>query len=260
SLLILASVTAFGLAARSVLGSPPPLWISLSAFVAYAGLVVAGVLLPSLEMFAEVVSHGPEGAKGVALTFDDGPHPSSTPAILDELERAGGKATFFVLGEKAARYPEIISEIVRRGHALGVHGRTHDRLLSLRSLARVRDELSSVTALVTQATGHTTRLFRPPVGQTNPTIARAARDLGLTIVGWSVRGWDGVRTNPDRVVARVVPKLQDGAIVLLHDASEKDDRVPASVAALPRILAALRKRGLDAVRLDAWLDDGDARG
>jgi peptidoglycan/xylan/chitin deacetylase (PgdA/CDA1 family) len=254
TLLILASVTALGLAARSVLGSPPTLWISIACFAGYAALVVAGVLSPSLEMFAEVVNRGPEGARGVALTFDDGPHPSHTRAILDELDRAGAKATFFVLGEKAARHPELLDEIVRRGHSLGVHGRTHDRMLSLRSLARVRADLSSTATLLLHAAGKKPHFFRPPVGQTNPRIARAARDLGLTIVGWSVRAFDGVRTDPDRVVARVVPRLRDGAIVLLHDAAENDDRVPAAVAALPRILDALRARGLSAVRLDAWLD------
>jgi peptidoglycan/xylan/chitin deacetylase (PgdA/CDA1 family) len=253
ALLILASVTALGLAARSVLGSPPPLWVSMGCLAAYAGLVVLGVLRPSLQMFADVVSRGPDGAEGVALTFDDGPHPLHTRSILDELDRAKSKATFFVLGEKAARHPELVREIVRRGHALGVHGATHDRLFSLRSLARVRADLSSAVEILTRASGQAPRLFRPPVGQTNPAIARAARELGLTLVGWSARGFDGVRTDPERVVARIVPQLSPGAIVLLHDAAERDDRVPAAVAALPRILDAMKARGLVAVRLDAWI-------
>jgi peptidoglycan/xylan/chitin deacetylase (PgdA/CDA1 family) len=253
TLLILASVAAFGLAARSVLGVPPPVWVSLACFLGYAGFVVLGVLRPSLEMFADVVSRGPEGAEGVALTFDDGPHPEHTRVILDELDRAGCKATFFVLSDKAERHPELIDEIVRRGHALGVHGRTHDRLFSLRSAARVRRDLSFAIELLTRATGQAPRLFRPPVGQTNPTIARVARELGLTIVGWSLRAFDGVRTDPARVVARVVHQLSPGAIVLLHDAAERDDRVPAAVAALPRILEAMKARRLPAVRLDAWI-------
>jgi peptidoglycan/xylan/chitin deacetylase (PgdA/CDA1 family) len=104
-----------------------------------------------------------------------------------------------------------------------------------------------------RATGERPRLYRPAVGQTNPRIARVARELGLTIVGWSVRGRDGVRTDAARVVKRVVPRLRDGAIVLLHDAAERDDREPAACTALPRILAAMRERGLEAVRLDAWI-------
>jgi peptidoglycan/xylan/chitin deacetylase (PgdA/CDA1 family) len=91
------------------------------------------------------------------------------------------------------------------------------------------------------------------VGQTNPRIAKAAAELGLTLVGWSVRARDGVATDPSRVVARVVPRLRDGAIVLLHDAAERDDREPAAPAALPRILEAMRERGLRAVRVDEWI-------
>lgn len=254
ALLILASVAAFGLAARSVLGPPPPLWVSMACFAGYAALVGMGVLRPSLEMFADVVWRGPEGAVGIALTFDDGPHPDHTRSILDELDRADCKATFFVLAEKAERHPELVAEIVRRGHALGMHGRTHDRLFALRSLARVRRDLSFAVDLLTRATGQTPRLFRPPVGQTNPTIARAAREKGLTLVGWSVRAFDGVRTDPARVAARVVRRLAPGAIVLLHDAAERDDRVPAALAALPRILEAMKARDLSAVRLDAWIE------
>jgi peptidoglycan/xylan/chitin deacetylase (PgdA/CDA1 family) len=91
------------------------------------------------------------------------------------------------------------------------------------------------------------------VGQTNPRIARAAKELGLTIVGWSLRGRDGIRARPERVVARVVPRLRDGAIVLLHDAAEKDNRKPAAPDALPRILDALHARNIPAVRIDDWI-------
>ena len=93
------------------------------------------------------------------------------------------------------------------------------------------------------------------MGQTNPRIARAAEELDLTLVGWSVRARDGIKSDPERVVRRVVPRLRDGAIVLLHDAAEHDDRDPAAPAALPRILEAMRERGLRAVRLDEWIDE-----
>ncbi|HEX9294263.1 MAG TPA: polysaccharide deacetylase family protein [Polyangiaceae bacterium] len=252
--LLVASLAALALVARSLMGAPVPLWMAVSAFLAYAGLVTYGVLCPSLEMFADVVWRGPEGARGVALTFDDGPHPSFTRAVLDALDRVEARATFFVLGEKGARNPELLREIVSRGHLLGVHGHEHDRALSFRSLARVRADLARAVEVVTTTTGERPRLYRPAVGQTNPRIARAAAELGLTIVGWSVRARDGVRTEPERVVERVVPRLRDGAIVLLHDAAERDDRIPAAPRALPDILRAMRDRGLVAVRLDEWIE------
>jgi peptidoglycan/xylan/chitin deacetylase (PgdA/CDA1 family) len=249
----MATLAAVVLAARSVIGSPVPLWIAIAAFLGYAALVTWGVLSPSLEMFAEVVWRGPEGARGVALTFDDGPHPTFTRAVLEALDRAGAKATFFVIGEKGAREPDLLKEIVERGHLLGVHGDRHDRALSFRSERRVRADLARAVEIITRATGERPRFYRPPVGQTNPRIARAAKDLGLTIVGWSVRGRDGIRADPERVVARVVPRLRDGAIVLLHDAAERDDRKPAAPEALPRILEALSALQIPAVRVDAWV-------
>jgi peptidoglycan-N-acetylglucosamine deacetylase len=255
AILVLGTTVAMALAVRSLLGSPVPLWVSGSAFLAYAGLVTLGVLRPSLEMFADVVWRGPEGAKGVALTFDDGPHPQHTRSVLDLLDQAGAKATFFVIGEKGQRHPEILREIVARGHLLGVHGDHHDRLLAFRSLAYVRADLARATEALTAVAGQRPRLYRPAVGQTNPRIAQAAKELGLTLVGWSVRARDGIKSDPDSVVARVVPRLRDRAIVLLHDAAERDDREPAAPAALPRILEAMRERGLRAVRVDEWIDD-----
>jgi peptidoglycan/xylan/chitin deacetylase (PgdA/CDA1 family) len=257
--LLAATLAALALALRSVFGAPVPLWVSVSAFMGYSGLVTWGVLCPSLEMFADVVWRGPEGSEGVALTFDDGPHPTSTRSVLDVLDRDGAKATFFVLGEKGRRHPELVREIAARGHLIGLHGDRHDRALSFRSFARVRSDLARGLEFFTQVTGERPHLYRPAVGQTNPRIARAARELGLVIVGWSVRGRDGVRSHPDDVVARVAARLRHGAIVLLHDAAERDDREPAAPLALPRILEVMRARGLPSVRLDAWIKRNEAR-
>jgi peptidoglycan/xylan/chitin deacetylase (PgdA/CDA1 family) len=97
-------------------------------------------------------------------------------------------------------------------------------------------------------------LFRPPVGLTSPRIAHALEHFDLVVVGWSARGLDGLASaRPDRVAGRVIRGLEEGAIVLLHDAAERDDHAPAGVAALPRILSAMRDKDLDGVRLDAWI-------
>src|SRR6185436_15100330 len=116
-----------------------------------------GALWPALEMFADVVWRGPEGASGVALTFDDGPHPEFTRSVLDALDREGAKATFFVIGEKGARHPALLREIVDRGHLVGVHGDRHDRALSLRSLDRVQADLMHAINSLTRATGQRPR-------------------------------------------------------------------------------------------------------
>jgi peptidoglycan/xylan/chitin deacetylase (PgdA/CDA1 family) len=113
--------------------------------------------------------------------------------------------------------------------------------------------------VITAASGQAPTLFRPPIGHTSPRIAGALEAFDFTVVGWSVKGLDGLAgARADRVAARIVPHLRDGAIVLLHDAAENEDFTPASLAALPKILAAMSRKNLTGVRVDAWLDAPDA--
>lgn len=252
--LYVATIGALGLAVRGAIEGPLPILTSVGAFFAYLLLIGAGVAFLPLGMFVDVIWRGHPGARGVALTFDDGPSPEHTPKVLDLLDQAGVKATFFVIGAKALAYPELVREIAARGHALGVHGHTHDRFLSLRSPRRVAEDLRRSLDAVEQATGERPLLYRPPVGLTSPRIARGIERFEVLVVGWSLRaldGWAGAR--PDRVAARVSRSLRDGDVVLLHDAAERDDHPPAGVAALPRILQALRDKALPGVRLDVWL-------
>jgi peptidoglycan-N-acetylglucosamine deacetylase len=253
-LLYVGTAGALSLIGRSVILGPVPLAVALAALALYVALIGSGVAFLQLGMFVDVVSRGPREARGVALTFDDGPSPEHTPRVLDMLDAAGVKATFFVIGRKAAEHPEILRDILARGHAVGIHSHTHDRLLTLRSPDTVADDLAVAMETVEAVGGVRPALFRPPVGLTSPRMARALAWFDLVVVGWSVRGLDGRRgARSDRVAERVVRGLEDGAIVLLHDAAERDDFRPASLDALPRILAAMQQRDLDGVRLDAWI-------
>ena len=255
-LLYVASIGALALVARSIAIGPIPLPIAAAAITAYVAIVLCGVFFLRLGMFVAVLSQGPEGARGVALTFDDGPSPSSTPKILDLLDAAKVKATFFVIGKKAEAHPDLVRDILARGHAVAMHSHAHHRLFSLKSARYVRDDLTKAIDVLTEITGERPVLFRPPIGHTNPTIARVVKELDLEVVGWSVRALDGVSAaDPKNVAARVKRGLRDGAIVLMHDAAEREDREPASVAALPSILAAMAAKNLDGVRVDAWTGD-----
>jgi peptidoglycan/xylan/chitin deacetylase (PgdA/CDA1 family) len=217
-------------------------------------LATTGVLFPQLEMYGPIVSSGPSGHRRVALTFDDGPDPVSTRRVLDALRGTPHRATFFVLGEKARCHPDVLREIHAAGHTLGVHGDVHDRLHSFRMPGTVCAQLVRAIEAVEVATGVRPHLFRPPLGHTSVTTMRGVRLAGVTVVGWSVRGWDGLSgQSPDVVVERVERDLADGAIVMLHDAAERDDFEPAGVRALPRILAALDRRGLTSVGVDTLL-------
>ena len=246
------------LALRSVLFAPPPLAWSLGVLLAYLALLLSGVFVLRWRVFADAVIRGPKDARGVALTFDDGPDPVWTPRVLDLLDASSSKATFFLIGRKAEVHADVVREIIRRGHAIGVHSYEHDRLFSLRTERRVRADLERALATLEKITGKRPALFRPPIGHTNPTIARVADALDLVVVGWSVSGRDGTaRARPDAVLARVRTGMQDGAIVLLHDAAERGTHEPAGARALPEILRAIHAANLEVVPLSAWLDQPD---
>jgi peptidoglycan/xylan/chitin deacetylase (PgdA/CDA1 family) len=217
-------------------------------------VATTGVFMPWLEMYGRVVSRGPAGRSLVALTFDDGPHPVTTRRVLAALAPTRHRATFFVLGHKVRRRPDVVRAIHAGGHTVGVHGDFHDRLHSFRMPGRVCDEIVRAEDAVEAATGVRPKFFRPPLGHTSITTVPGARRAGVTLVGWSSRGYDGIAwRSPQAVVDRVGRTLTDGAIVMLHDAAEHDDFEPATIRALPRLLALLDARGLTSVGLDELL-------
>jgi peptidoglycan/xylan/chitin deacetylase (PgdA/CDA1 family) len=247
---------------RAVIATPPALGLAVFVLVAYVALLLGGVFVLRLRVFADAVVKGPRGARGVALTFDDGPHPRWTRSVLERLATRRVRATFFVVGWKAEKYPDVVRAIVDAGHSLGLHSYAHDRLFALRGSRRVREDLERGLGVLETITGRRPALFRPPIGHTNPTIARVADALDLTVVGWTIAGRDGLASaRPRDVIARVRRDLRDGAIVLLHDAPERGDREPAALAALPAILDAIEAEGLDPVPLSQWMDvDYEAAG
>lgn len=196
-----------------------------------AGLAVLAVLVwgsASIRsgLYLHALCRGGRTGRSVALTFDDGPDPLHTPRVLDVLARHGVRATFFLVGEKAAACPELVRRIVAEGHTVGNHSHTHDSLFPLRRERRMVEELRTAGEVVRSIVGRRPRLFRPPFGVTNPTIARAAGRLRLTVVGWSVRSLDTVARLPrERVLERIVRRLHPGAVILLHDRCPQSDRL-----------------------------------
>jgi peptidoglycan/xylan/chitin deacetylase (PgdA/CDA1 family) len=244
-----------GTTVAAVLVRPPPLAWAVGALFGYLALLLGGVFVLRWRAYADAVVRGPRGARGVALTFDDGPDPRWTPVVLDLLAACGLRATFFVIGHKVDQHPTLVQAIVDGGHAVELHSYAHDRLFALRGERRVREDLERGMASLERAIGRRPRLFRPPIGHTNPTIARVADELDLTIVGWSVRGLDGYAgARPEAVESRIRNGLCDGAIVLLHDALERGGAEPPGVRALPAILDGIAAEGLEVVALDAWVE------
>ena len=247
-LLSLASLARCGLSWNHARPGSLELGLALAGLVLYA---TWGVLWPQCGMYGEALARGKAGARRVALTFDDGPHPITTRAVLELLRVHRARATFFVLGHKVEAHPEVVREILAEGHTLGIHGFQHDRLFSFRSPSYAQREVERTQQAIERACGVTPSLFRPPVGFASYRTFRGAERAAVRIIAWSVRSLDGIRSaDPARVARRVIEHLEDGAIVLLHDAAEHDDFTPASIAALPEILRALRERGLDCVGVD----------
>jgi peptidoglycan/xylan/chitin deacetylase (PgdA/CDA1 family) len=189
------------------------------------------------------------GAAGVALTFDDGPHPVGTPAVLDVLDRAGAHATFFMVGEQIERRPALATEVLARGHAVALHGYRHR--LQLRLTARaVEDDVRRGAAAISDATGVQVSWHRPPYGLYSAAGLAAARAAGLRPLLWSQWGKDWRRfTTPSQIAARVTGKLISGDVILLHDAdfySARDSHV-RTAQALEQILTALKMREIGTV-------------
>ncbi|MGY1426340.1 polysaccharide deacetylase family protein [Lysobacter sp. A289] len=200
-----------------------------------------GTLKADSALFSPVLSRLPTRQNLVWLTIDDGPS-DDTAALLELLDRHGAKATFFVVGERAQARPELVREIVRRGHGLGNHSHGHPQAVFWAlGPARMRAEVAQAQAVLTQISGVTPRWFRAVVGMANPFAAAALREQGLARVAWSARGYDAVMADPGKVVARIERDLVPGAIVLMHEGAPHGRNVEA-VGLLLRRLDALGYR------------------
>jgi len=180
--------------------------------------VLRYLLAPHVVSAAEALDLQRTVTEGVALTFDDGPHPEGTPAVLEVLEGAGVKATFFLVGEQVERRPELAAEIARRGHVVALHGYRHRPQPALRGRA-VRDDMARGAEIIQAATGIAPGWHRPPYGLYSPAGLEAARASGLKPLLWSRWGKDWRRlTTPPRIAARAGANLRPGDVILLHDA------------------------------------------
>jgi len=181
----------------------------------------------------------------VALTFDDGPDPDGTPGVLDALDAAGLKATFFMVGEQVKAAPALAGEVAKRGHEIALHGATHrpHRELSPRDS---RDEPAYGLGTLEAATGRRPRWFRPPYGVFNEHSYEAVRAVGLEPVYWSAWGMDWETISAERILGLVEPDLAPGAILVLHDSARYAERpdVTPTIDAIALIAACAAGRGV----------------
>lgn len=200
-------------------------------------LLLYPTLRPNVQWLGPVVTHFATGAKHVWLTIDDGPT-DDTPAVLDLFEQHGVKATFFVKGVLAEQKPELMRAIVARGHTVANHTHTHPAGSFWCALpGRVAAELDACNHALARVTGSASRWFRAPVGMKNPAVHPALARRNMRLIGWTARGFDAVVQDPEQILARILPELRPGAIIVLHQGREHSLRV------LERVIVALKERG-----------------
>jgi len=214
---------------------------ALAVMFAFHVLLVAAIFLPVVIGVGCGVRCFRAAGREVCITIDDGPT-SDTQEILSILDRAGVRALFFLIGTRVAKEPELCRRIVAGGHEVGNHTMTHATawFWSLLPSAQMR-EISCATKEIESAAGVRPRFFRAPVGFRNLFNEGVLRTLGMRHVGWSARGFDGVDTDVERIVARIMRSLKPGAIILLHQGR------PHHVAVMRRLLDELRSGGWSVV-------------
>jgi peptidoglycan/xylan/chitin deacetylase (PgdA/CDA1 family) len=238
----------------------PRLWPwALGAVAANHAVLTAAGLWPRSRLLGPNWTRLPAHAGGpgpaVALTIDDGPDPAVTPHVLERLAHHDARATFFCVGERVERYPELAREIVRQGHALENHSHSHRHSFSLLGPRGMMAEVATAQAAITRVTGIAPLFFRAPAGLRNPFLEPVLTRLQLRLASWTRRGFDTVEGNADLVFRRLTRGMRAGDILLLHDgnAARTSAGQPVVLDVLPRLLEALRERGLRPVTLRANL-------
>ncbi len=194
-----------------------------------------GTLWPQSRLFCPVLTRLPTSQPVVWLTIDDGPS-AQTLAMLDLLDRHDAKATFFLVGERAAAHPDLVREIARRGHGIGNHSATHpERWFWALPPHRMRLEIERAQAILQHITGTRPRWFRAVVGMSNPFVASALKREGLTRVAWNARGFDAVVADPRQVLSGIERTLRPGAIVLMHEGAAHGRNLEGMALLLQRL-------------------------
>ncbi|OQX08713.1 MAG: hypothetical protein BWK76_23210 [Desulfobulbaceae bacterium A2] len=256
---------------RSPFRSPAE-WVGLVAFALAAGLLclhpflsmfpLAGFLLcclvapllPGSGFFGPVISRGRPEKNAVALTFDDGPDPETTPLLLELLARYQAPATFFVNGNKAARFPKIMRQLLAHGHSVGNHTYTHDNFIMLKSHGALLGEMVH-TQEVLAPFGIIPHAFRPPVGVVSPRLAGVLRQTGMYAVNFSRRAGDRGNRRVRGIAGRILRRLRAGDIIMLHDTRPHGQgQLGPWLDEVEQVLVGIGERRLQVVSLAELID------
>ena len=223
-------------------------FLSLAAAAAFSAKMAFAAAPPKKDgvIFSGTTACG----KKIALTFDDGPHPVKTPKILDLLEKHGVKATFFIVGENAEAYPEIVAAEGAGGHELANHSYTHTRFSKL-TVAEIKEEIERTDAAIKKAAGKSPKLFRPPEGAYSKDIVSIAEGMGKQTVIWTVDTMDWAKSPRDEIVENVKANVTFGSIILFHDCTRDGT---FTLEALELLLPYLKSQGYEFVTVSELIE------
>jgi peptidoglycan/xylan/chitin deacetylase (PgdA/CDA1 family) len=223
--------------------------LSVIALAGFILLCLAAPFFPRFGFYLPIISRGTSGKNAVALTFDDGPDPLSTPPLLRLLSKYQVKATFFVNGKQAALYPDLIKAILLHGHLIGNHSYSHNNLIFFKRCQAVVREIES-TQNVLHDFGIRPLVFRPPVGITSPRLRSALLQSDMYIVNFSCRAFDGGNRWLKNISRNILNSIRPDDIVLLHDIRQKNERLTLHwLKEIELILMGLKDKGLSVLPL-----------
>lgn len=238
----------FGLLLTGFFGDVPA-WLYVLFIIIWIVITAIGSFQIRWNYHLQSLNHNYKTSKKhISLTFDDGPDPEFTPRILSLLKKYEAKATFFLIGKNAKKYPEIIHQIIEEGHSIGSHSYSHSKNFGFFSTQKVARELMRTNSILKETTRKELKMFRPPFGVTNPNIKKALRKTGHKSIGWSKRSLDTTKLSEEKILKRITSNLKKGDIVLLHDNSAK------TIAVLEQLLLFLQSHELQSVRVDRLLE------
>ncbi|WP_398304431.1 polysaccharide deacetylase family protein [Zoogloea sp.] len=233
----------------------PGTWpVATGMLVANHALLTTAGLLPRSKLLGPTLTHLPADAAArgeVVISIDDGPDPKVTPQVLDQLDAAGARASFFCIGQRATAHPGLVRDIIARGHTIENHSEHHWKRFSTLGPGAMAREISAAQASLAALTGRRPRYFRAPAGLRNPFLDPVLARLDLQLASWTRRAYDTRNGDPASVLARLTRGLAGGDILLLHDGNAA--RTPTGQAVilevLPALLARIRAAGLTPVCL-----------
>lgn len=210
-------------------------------------------ILDLSSMFPDIFfREGSQKVRQVALTFDDGPDSQYTPQILDILKEQGIKATFFLIGNRAQLFPDVVKRMIEEGHVIGNHTLNHPNIIKLDNRA-IRQEIIGGEEALAKLTGYRTALFRSPYGSLNPEKIKFIQSLNYNIIAWNVDSLDWKSLTAEQVKYNILENVRAGSIILQHSSGSKEENLSGSVEALREVIPTLKQEGYQFVTIPEML-------